>query len=207
MWFTDRSTDQRQCSNTFVSDENSFQTTFILICSGYHVNLIQRNNETVDSTDRSLNASNDGKNFRSKNQKNSKCERLDPKEKDDSINYSMLTAADNGRAQFIGVSIETFSIRSAISAQGSVVQNNNEFFSKALLLEHNFQLNLHQHLHHINRKRAREKVRNVVFRIDLKISFVDKINKSAIVFIIDDITDPVPFNKTLDSVYVPVQLS
>ena len=36
---------------------------------------------------------------------------------------------------------------------------------------------------------------------------VEKTSMPSYVFIIDDITDPVPFNKTLDTVYLSIQLS
>ena len=53
-----------------------------------------------------------------------------------------------------------------------------------------------------------EKVKNFFIKIPIDLfDFSEKVNKSAIVFIIDDITDPMPFNKAIESVYIPVQFS
>ncbi|CAF0800985.1 unnamed protein product [Adineta ricciae] len=75
---------------------------------------------------------------------------------------SMFTACDSGRAQFVGITIDTFAVREANSSEPSSTTNSN---------------------------RQKDK------------------STSSFVFIIDDVTQPVPFDKTLDSVYIPVQFS
>lgn len=46
----------------------------------------------------------------------------------ETISDSMLTAADAGRAQFVGISIETFAIRSATSVENEENKKTDEMF-------------------------------------------------------------------------------
>ena len=48
---------------------------------------------------------------------------------------------------------------------------------------------------------------SLFFNISSISNLVDKSGGQAFVFLIDDITDPVPFNKPIETVYVHVQLS
>ena len=44
---------------------------------------------------------------------------IDVNDKKEAVNDSMLAAADTGRAQFVGITIDTFAIRSADSTSVS----------------------------------------------------------------------------------------
>jgi len=45
---------------------------------------------------------------------------IDVSERKESVDDSMLAIADNGRAQFVGINVNTFAIRTAISSSASV---------------------------------------------------------------------------------------
>ncbi|CAF4803488.1 unnamed protein product [Rotaria sp. Silwood1] len=131
---------------------------------GYHINLIPRSTKSASSDDPSVSASNEEMNISEKNQH---------------IQDSMLTAADNGRAQFVGININTFAMQLASSS----VTSNSQSLSRSASTTSS---------QPTSARSTRRK---------------DKPSMPSFVFIIDDITDPVPFNKSLDAVYLHVQLS
>ncbi|UJR28322.1 hypothetical protein I4U23_009565 [Adineta vaga] len=108
---------------------------------GFHVNLIPRNTKSSSLDDQPTLESND---------------------ESESVEHSMLTASDSGRAQFVGITVDTFAIRLASTSEQSSSTNTN---------------------------RQKDK------------------STSSFVFIIDDVTHPVPFDKSLEAVYIPVQFS
>ncbi|CAM4742967.1 unnamed protein product [Rotaria magnacalcarata] len=123
---------------------------------GYHVNLVPRTLRSSPSEEQPEIASNDQTDISERKH----------------VQDSMLTASDTGRAQFVGIDVDTFTIKLASSTAVPVSPASTQTTSS---------------------KSTRRKAEKPIM--------------PSFVFIIDDITDPVPFNKSLDTVYLPVNFS
>ncbi|CAF2728622.1 unnamed protein product [Rotaria sp. Silwood2] len=75
---------------------------------GFHVNLIPRSTKSTPSDNQLVSASNEEMNISERNQP---------------IQDSMLTVTDNGRAQFVGINIDTFTMRLASASAAASLQS------------------------------------------------------------------------------------
>lgn len=90
----------------------------VVFFSGFHVNLIPRGTQSSPSDDQISVFFFIDLHFDILNNYSSFC--IDDNENKQLVNDSMLTVTDNGRAQFVGIDIDTFAIRPASSSSASM---------------------------------------------------------------------------------------